>query len=218
MNIIKELIALVKWLFTKSLKTIGVMLVSTGLSVLNPELLISIISAVFEVVVPSFEADSITGWALIVFGVSLFFADYFMNKDESKKDKQDKHSFESLNRIIDKQNFNIMLNDIGANNTLFTNHQDVLDDLEQHLDNHDLDVYNKKLKKLRSDFKIELSCFYSFVQKNYFNIGGNRIMLRENLRRTAGYQAYVDQQNEHIEKLRKSYDNYREEFRNKYKI
>lgn len=208
----------IKTVFTKSLNSVGFLLVVSGVGILNPDLYASLIFAFLEIALPDFEGDDIVGAILIAVGILCFLINHFINRGESIKSKNDKNSFGEIDKIINQQNMGLMIDDIGANCTIFYNHQDVLDELELALENSDFGFYNRKVKSLHEKFHSALSGFTNFAKTNYFPNGSGRYTLRPNMRNSANYQNYIDQQNAHLENLRHSYNDFRESIRSKYKI
>ncbi|HIF9370499.1 TPA: hypothetical protein ACX6RS_004112 [Photobacterium damselae] len=211
-------ISIIKILFTKSLNSVGFVLVLAGITALNPDMIISLIYLFLELSIPEFQQDKVLGWSLIIVGIFCFLINHQLNKGESPTVKQDKSNFIKLNKIVCHQDLNIMLNDIGANNTIFSSYEDILDNLESYLDNDDTDFYNRKLTKLRKQLKSDLGTFLSFTRRNYFQLDENRATLRPNLRHSDDFDTYVERQNRYMESFRKSYNNLRNAVKNKYKI
>ncbi|EJC6803372.1 hypothetical protein BJL85_22120 [Vibrio parahaemolyticus] len=218
MAYLDKITPILKMFFTKSLNSAGFLLVAAGVTVLNPDIVITLFFALLDITVPEYEQDEVTGWLLIVVGISLFIIHHYLNADNGKLVENDKENFEKLNEIVSQQELNEILNLIGANNTLFNEHIDVFDNLEYHLEDKDLDYHNRKVKKHRNKLKVDFDSFINFVRHNYFPNGGGRVTLHPDLRRTAQYESYIEKQNHHMEKFRCSYNEFRELVRKKYKI
>ncbi|RYU64238.1 hypothetical protein ERW51_17760 [Aliivibrio finisterrensis] len=185
---------------------------------LNPDMIVSLLYTILDLTVPEFQQDKVTGWSLIIVGILCFLINHYLNREESATAKQDKSNFLKMNEIICHQNLNNMLNDIGANNTLFSNYEDILDELEDHLENNDTDYYNSQLKKLRKQLKTDLDYFLNFTRRNYFRLDAYRATLRPQLRQSEFFESYVIKQNSHMESFRKSYNKLREAVRKKHQI
>ncbi|HGZ6767500.1 TPA: hypothetical protein ACOLZI_004601 [Vibrio parahaemolyticus] len=211
-------ISIIKILFTKSLNSVGFVLVLAGITALNPDMIISLIYLFLELSIPEFQQDKVLGWSLIIVGIFCFLLNHQLNKGESSTVKQDKSNFIKLNKIVRHQDLNIMLNDIGANNTIFSNYEDILDNLESYLDNDDTDFYNRKLKKLRKQLKSDLGTFLSFTRRNYFRLDENRATLRPDFKHTDDFDTYTERQNRYMESFRKSYNKLRNAVKKQYKI
>ncbi|WP_018417407.1 hypothetical protein [Teredinibacter turnerae] len=199
-----RIISLLKILVTKSLKSVGFILVAGGIAAINPDLILALalLFVEFNAREP-LQSNDIAGWVMIGLGISLFLLDYYLYRDESPRKKRDVSNFNALESIASYEDINDSLNQVAANHCLFSSHQDLFDDYYSEISKYNSKYWNSSLEKNRK--KVQSTLAKAYFQQNYFDIGGNRVMLQPGLRKKNEYNTYVSKEHKLIEEFRSSY-------------
>ncbi|WP_142995694.1 hypothetical protein [Zobellella denitrificans] len=214
-----RIIDILKILVTKSLKSVGFILVAGGIAAINPDLILALLLLFVELNTQEpFQGNDIAGWIMIGLGISLFLLDYYLYRDESSRRKRDVSNFNALESIASYEDIDGSLNHVAANHCLFPSHQDLFDEYHSEISKYNATYWNSSLEKNRKKVQSTLSEAIAYFQTNYFDIGGNRLMLQPDLRKTNEYDAYVSKEHKLIEEFRRSYIKFKNVAKKKLKL
>ncbi|OAZ93491.1 hypothetical protein [Halomonas sp. G11] len=214
-----RVINILKILVTKGLKSVGFILVAGGIAAINPDLILALalLFVEFNTREP-LQGNDIAGWIMIGLGISLFLLDYYLYRDESPRRKRDVSNFNALESIASYEDINDSLNHVAANHCLFPSHQDLFDDYYSEISKYNSKYWNASLEKNRKKVQSTLEEAIAYFQLNYFDIGGNRVMLQPDLRKTKEYEVYVSKEHKLIEEFRSSYIKFKSVAKKKLKL